>query len=133
MPCRMLDIVTNESKGLSLIHNKSNRYNTKCRFVAKVKRRISNDFISEYINFLPIIRNIDITIDTDYRTMLKDSNINTLNTERKLTEPKDTANEFMAFSSYYLWYLIDRFHFLVDAVESVVTVTASAPFNSCGT
>jgi hypothetical protein len=56
--------------------------------------------------------------------------------EKKLVNLLNTASpcsnelEWMSFSSYYLWLLIDRFHFKITKIKSIMTFDASACFNS---
>jgi hypothetical protein len=37
--------------------------------------------------------------------------------ERKLTQLLSTHDQFMSFSSYYLWFLIDICHFVIDDIS----------------
>ena len=37
--------------------------------------------------------------------------------EKKLTQLLSTNNEYMTFSSYYLWFLMDRCHFIIDDIK----------------
>jgi hypothetical protein len=49
--------------------------------------------------------------------------------ERKLCTLLSTHNEFMPFSSYYLWFLIDYCHFVVDEIRSLVLFGKHDSFN----
>jgi hypothetical protein len=51
-------------------------------------------------------------------------------TERKLTQLLSTNTEFMCFTSYYLWFLIDNCHFIVDDVQEALVFTKNTAFNS---
>jgi hypothetical protein len=62
---------------------------------------------NEFINYAPIIRNIEIGNDKSKRK------------QRKLTQLMTTMGLFIPFSSYYLWYLIDRFGFVIDDVTEM--------------
>jgi hypothetical protein len=57
------------------------------------------------------------------------NNMKTGNTERKLTQLADTNDEFMSFSSYYLWYLIDKFHFVITDIKSLIVFSKQDGFN----
>jgi hypothetical protein len=82
----MLDII-NEKKEL---------------FVVTLKGGILQVRWKEFINYGPIIRNIEI------------GNGRFKKKQTKLTQLMTTIDKFMTFSSYYLWYLIDRFGFVFD-------------------
>jgi hypothetical protein len=61
--------------------------------------------------------------------MLKKSGISTDKKERKLTQLLDTRGEFMIFSSYYLWFLIDVCRFVVEDVEILYVYSKSTAYN----
>jgi hypothetical protein len=103
-------------------------------FIAEVKGHIDEKYLNEFINFLPIFRNIEITTDKEtigeyMYDYLKSNNIKTDVKEKKLTQLADTNGEFMSFSSYYLWYLIDRFHFKIDDIKTLIVFNKSKCFN----
>jgi hypothetical protein len=94
-------------------------------FIAEIKCHIDKAYSNAFLNFSPIFRNIDITIDkktigSDVYDHMKSHNIPVDQTERKLTQLLDTNNEFMSFSSYYLWCSIDRCHFIIDDIKSII-------------
>jgi hypothetical protein len=62
---------------------------------------------NEFINYTPIIRNIEIGNDKSKRK------------QKKLTQLMTTMGLYMSFSSYYLWYLIDHFGFVIDDVSEM--------------
>jgi hypothetical protein len=62
---------------------------------------------NEFINYAPIIRNIEI------------GNNKSKKKQKKLTQLMTTMGLFMQFSSYYLLYLIDRFGFVIDDVTEM--------------
>ena len=35
----------------------------------------------------------------------------------------------MSFSSYYLWYLMDKFHFIIDDIQTLITFNKNTCFN----
>jgi hypothetical protein len=41
--------------------------------------------------------------------------------QKKLTQLLSTMGQFMTFNNYYLWYLMDYCHFVVEDVEECVT------------
>jgi hypothetical protein len=81
-------------------------------FIANIKGEIPKEYYDSVINFPPIFRNITIKTSEDVigSTMynyMKDNKLSVDKEERKLTQLLNTNGEFMAFSSYYLWFLID--------------------------
>jgi hypothetical protein len=73
-------------------------YEKKELFVVTLKGDIPKEPFNEFINYAPIIRNIEIGNDKSKRK------------QKKLTQLMTTMGLYMMpFSSYYLWYLIDRF------------------------
>ena len=117
-----------KKKALNIINRKDTL------FVAVVKGHIKKEYINDYINFLPIFRNIDITTDKEtigdfMYDYLQKNNIKTDTKERKLTQLADTYGEYMSFSSYYLWYLMDRFHFVIDDIKTLLVFDKNTCFN----
>ena len=97
-------------------------------FVAEILGEIPKEYINEFINFLPIFRNIEITTDEDtlgsfMYNYMKENNLPIDKKERKLTQLASTNGEYMIFSSYYLWYLMDRFHFVIQDIKSIILFT----------
>jgi hypothetical protein len=84
----MLDII-NEKKEL---------------FVVTLKGGIPEERWNEFINYALIIRNIEI------------GNNRSKTKQKKLTLLMTRMGLYMRFSSYYLWYLINRFRFVIDDV-----------------
>jgi len=111
----------------------------KCElFIVEVKGHIPSERMADVVNFPPIFRNITITTDEstigsfmyDY---CKQHNFPTDKKTRKLTQLFNTNGEYMSFSSYYLWYLIDRFGFIIDDIKSIMIFTKTDGFNSFAT
>jgi hypothetical protein len=103
-------------------------------FIAEVKGHIDRNHLNEFINFLPIFRNIDITNDEltlgPYMVnYMKENGMKIGNTERKLTQLADSY-DYMSFSSYYLWYLMDRFHFVIDDIKTLIVFNKHDKFNA---
>lgn len=104
-------------------------------FLATIKGHIDERYINEFINFAPIFRNIDILTNKEMIgeymfDHMEKHELPRNKKERKLTQLLSTHGEFMNFTSYYLWFLIDRCHFIVDDIESVITFTAHKAFNN---
>jgi hypothetical protein len=49
--------------------------------------------------------------------------------ERKLTMLLSTQDTYMSFSTYYLWFLIDYCHLIIDDVKSIITFAKHDSFN----
>jgi hypothetical protein len=103
-------------------------------FIASVKGHIDYDFQQEFIDFPPIIRRLktktdETTIGPVMYQYMKEHGLPTDKKERKLTQLMDTCDEFMKFNNYYLWFLIDRCHFIIDDVEFLTTFTKHTGFN----
>ena len=114
---------------LDIINNK------KKLFIAEVKGHIDRKYLNEFINFLPIFRNINITNDektlgSDMYNFMRSNKMKVDHVERKLTQLADTYGEYMSFSSYYLWYLIDRFHFIIDDIKSLIVFNKQDEFGA---
>jgi hypothetical protein len=76
-------------------------------FVVILKGGIPEEWWNEFINYSPIIRNIEIW------------NVKSKKRQKKLTQLMTTMGLFIPFSSYYLLYLIDRFGFVIDDVTEM--------------
>ncbi len=132
MPGRLVehfkcDTEENKTRALNIINSKTKL------FIAEIKGHIPKEYINEFINFPPIFRNIDITTDeatlgTYMYNYCKDNKLTTDKQERKMTQLLSTHNQFMSFSSYYLWFLMDRCHFVIDEVQSIMTFTKTDRF-----
>jgi hypothetical protein len=61
---------------------------------------------------------------------MKKNDLKTERNETKLTMLLSTHDTFMSFSSYYLWFLIDRCHFIIDDIKSIITFTKHDRFNA---
>ena len=86
-------------KALSIIHAK------KSLFVAEIKGHIPKEYINGCINFLPILRNINIrtdqqTIGSFMYNYMKTNHIPVDRETRKLTQLASTHGEWMSFSYY---------------------------------
>ncbi|KAA6375004.1 MAG: hypothetical protein EZS28_029470 [Streblomastix strix] len=103
-------------------------------FIAELKGHIGEKYINDFINFPPILRNYTFTTNEDtigsymYNHM-KNNGIKTDQKQRKLTNLLSTQGEFMSFSSYYLWFLIDDCHFIIDDVKQLILFNKHEGFN----
>jgi hypothetical protein len=90
-------------------------------FIAVVKAHIPEEFINEFIDFPVIWRNLKITMNKQtigeytYKNMIE-HHMACDKEESKLLMLSSTHNEFMTFNNYYLWFLIDRCHLVIDEV-----------------
>lgn len=124
----------NDNEAYDLIMS-DDRFTTKGQlFIAEIKGHIDEDYINEFINFPPIFRNIDIktdeqTIGSYMYNYMKSNELSVDNKERKLTQLLK-IDEYTAFSSYYLWFLIDRCHFIIDSIKSIQLYTKHMGFHN---
>ncbi|KAA6360159.1 MAG: hypothetical protein EZS28_044314, partial [Streblomastix strix] len=102
-------------------------------FIASVKCHIDKNHINQHINFPPIWRKR--TYKTDEKTVgkftyekMQKQGISVNKQVTKLTSLLSTHDEYMSFSSYYLWLLIDYCHFIIDDVEEIVLFTKRTAF-----
>jgi hypothetical protein len=101
MPGNLKEYITDKQRILEIIFAK------KELFVVTLKGGIPEERWNEFINYVPIIRNIEIGNDKSKKK------------QKKLTHLMTTMELFIPFSSYYLWYLIDRFGFVIDDVTEM--------------
>jgi hypothetical protein len=101
-------------------------------FIAEIIGHIDENHINEFINFPPIFRNLVINLDAAtlgpymfgfVRQFTK------AKSEKKLTMLLSTHGEYMSFSSYYLWFLIDRCHFIIDDIRSIMYFSKHTGFH----
>ena len=122
---RCLDIITNSSR----FSNKPSYL-----FYAEVKLKCPTSKINYFINLPPVFRNINIkndesTIGTYMYNYMKTNKLTSTDMEeRKLTMLLDTHDEYMIFSNYYLWFLLDH-GLIIDDVKSVSQYEAHTGFN----
>ena len=124
----------NFNRVYEMIHS-DNRFNEKGQlFIATVKGHIPEKYWNEFINFPPIIRNYEVettenNIGSYMYNYMKENGFKTDSKERKLTQLLK-VDKFTAFSSYYLWFLIDRCHFVIDDIETVLLFDKHDGFNA---
>ena len=122
---RCIDIITS-----------NNRFSSKPTylFYAEVKLKCPVSKINYFINFPPVFRNINIQNDEStigsymYNYMKTNNLISTDKEERKLTMLLDTHDEYMVFSNYYLWFLLDH-GLIIDDVKYVSQYEAHNGFH----
>ncbi|WP_295163659.1 hypothetical protein, partial [uncultured Brachyspira sp.] len=108
--------------------------NPKYLFIATVKLICPKNKINYFINFPPIIRNItikndEIVIGSYMYNYMKEHKLSSLNKEeRRLTQLLDTCGQYMTFSNYYLWFLLDQGLVLED-IKSVSLYEAHNQFH----
>jgi hypothetical protein len=61
---------------------------------------------------------------------MKKNKLPTDKKERKLTQLLDTHGEFMEFNNYYLWFLIDTCHFVIDEIKEIYVFVANRAFKN---
>lgn len=92
-------------------------------------------YANEFINMPPVFRNK--IINTADRNIIGDVNYEQIKmvggpkrgNERKLTCLLDTCGEFVTFSNYYLFFLIDYCHLVIDEFADVCVFTKTDCFN----
>ena len=129
MPGRIDKILTYKNVCLKVINSRNTL------FLASIKGHIDKKYINDFINFPPIFRNIEIENKPDFigsymYNHLEKHDLPRNNKETKLTQLLSTHGQFMSFTSYYLWFLIDYCHFIIDDVECVITFTAHDKFST---
>lgn len=124
MPGRCKEYITNEMRIYDLLKKREDIY-----FV-KVKGHIPNELLNDFINFPPIIRNIEVKPEMigELMTGAMKMNGKVFKSERKLTQLMCTYNKPMVFSSYYLWWLMDFCGFVIDEVYELALFTGGTPF-----
>ena len=130
-------------KAMSIIHQAERFSSDATLFVAKIKGHIPKEKLNKCINFLPIFRNIPVKMNEetlgeymiDYYRKVNGGEVKTDKTVKKLTQTYGTFgyngefDEYQVFSSYYLWFLIDQFGFVVDDIRYIATFTKHTAFN----
>ena len=130
-------------KAMSIIHQTERFSSDATLFVAKIKGHIPKEKLNKCINFLPIFRNIPVKMNEetlgeymiDYWRKVNGGEVKTDKTVKKLTQTYGTFgyngefDEYQVFSSYYLWFLIDQFGFVVDDIRYIATFTKHTAFN----
>ncbi|KAA6385055.1 MAG: hypothetical protein EZS28_019419 [Streblomastix strix] len=129
------DSVEKKQKILDII-NSQNRYNDKGQlFIEEVKGHIDDTHINDYIIFPPIQRNYEFqtneeTVDEYMNQHMKSNGLKVDQKQRKLTNLLSTMGGYMTFSSYYLWFLIDDCHFMIDDVKQIILFNKHDKFSS---
>ena len=140
MPGRILSHVITDTeekkrKALGVIHSE-NRFSEKYgkMFIAEIKGHIPEKYYNNFINFPPIFRRLNVetnreTIGDYMYDYMKTNQLPHDKKEEKLTMLLSTHDQFMSFSSYYLWFLIDTCHFVIDDIKSIIYFTKHDKFN----
>jgi hypothetical protein len=95
---------------------------------------IDENFLNDFINFPPIIKKLELTttetnIGHYMHQHMKNNNLSLDKTEKKLTQLLTTHERAMSFGMCEIWFLIDKCHFLIDEVQTVITFTKHDKFN----
>jgi hypothetical protein len=101
MPGNLKEYITDKQRMLDIIFAK------KELFLVTLKGGIPEERWNEFINYVFIFRNIEIRND---KSKTK---------RRKLTQLMTTMGLCMSFGSYYLWYLIECFRFVIDDITEI--------------
>ena len=135
MPGSFLMKINDKKKCREIILSKARfQPNPKYLFKADVKLSCPKEKINYFINFPPIFRNVNITnneetIGSYMYNYMKDNRLASIDKEeRKLTMMIDTKGEYMTFSNYYLWFLLDH-GLVLDDVKSVSLYTCHTGFH----
>jgi hypothetical protein len=101
MPGNFREYTTDKQRMWDIINEK------KELFVITLEGSIIKAQWNEFINHAPIIKTIETGNDKSKKR------------QKKLTQLMTTMGLYMPFSNYYLWYLIDRFGFVIDSVTEM--------------
>ena len=130
----LCDNAKKKQRALQTIHSKDRFTSNGQLFVATVKGHIDEQYINDFINIPPIFRSLEITTNKDtigeyMYNYMQTNHIPTDKQEKKLTMLLSTHDQYMSFSSYYLWFLIDTCHFIIDDVQSIILFDKHTGFN----
>jgi hypothetical protein len=98
-------------------------------FIAELKGHIDEEFVGDFVNFPPIFRRVGVQIKPEmigemmWQHMVTNGLVNKKRkprVETKMTQLCSTLGTVMSFSSYYLWFLIDTCHFVIDDIQSLI-------------
>jgi hypothetical protein len=107
-------------------------------FIAEIKGHIDMEAsnINDIVNFPPIFRKLKYPLTVEqigkymYDLMTFVNGKVPTGAHKKLTMLLSTHGEWMSFSSYYLWFLIDCCHFIIDDVRYIIYFTKHTGFNA---
>ncbi|KAA6356879.1 MAG: hypothetical protein EZS28_047594, partial [Streblomastix strix] len=115
--CGSVNGVINDQIQARKIINSTDRFTDKGQlFIAQLKGHIDEHYINDFINFPPIFRNLS------YQS--SKSNIGEYMYDQMQQAGVKTDN------SYYLWFLIDDYHFIIDDIKQLVTFDKHTKFNA---
>jgi hypothetical protein len=111
-------------KALEMVRDKNLPY----LFIVEINAHIDPVYINEFVNMPPIFRKLEIT--TDRKTIgdcmydyMKDNGLQTDKKESKLVMLLSTHGKYMSFSTYYLWFLLDYCHLVINDIRSIILFT----------
>ncbi|KAA6402265.1 MAG: hypothetical protein EZS28_002211 [Streblomastix strix] len=128
-------VINDPIQSRKIIHS-ADRFTDKGQlFIVQLKGHIDENYINDFINFPPIIRNLSYqssksVIGQYMYDQMQQAGVKTDKQERKLTQLLSTHNQCMTFSSYYLRFLIDDCHFIIDDNKQLVTFDKRTKFNA---
>jgi hypothetical protein len=103
-------------------------------FIITLKAHMPEEHWNEFINFPPVFRNI--LIDAMDEKVVGSKTLNQIKNvkikrgvEKKLTCLLDTYNQFMTFSNYYLFFLLDTCHLVIDEIKEITIFHKTDCFN----
>jgi hypothetical protein len=136
MPSRLIYYTKNKDDIMRIINDR----NSDKLFIVKLKGGIYDEnSINKCINFPPIFGNIHVKptsnvvseiMSNQYMKVNKPSNLEKVKPEKKLTQLLSTMGEYMVFSTYYLWLLLDDFDFKIDDVEEMAVFHRTTCFET---
>ncbi|KAA6362697.1 MAG: hypothetical protein EZS28_041776, partial [Streblomastix strix] len=114
----------------------SDRYTDKGQlFRVKIKGHIDEKHINSHINLAPIWRKLTYNNSVEqigefmYNKM-KSQGLTVDKPTTKLTSLLSTHNQFMCFTSYILWFLIDYCNLIIDDIDSIALFDKHLGFES---
>ncbi|KAA6382352.1 MAG: hypothetical protein EZS28_022121 [Streblomastix strix] len=104
-------------------------------FCVKIKGHIDEKHINSHINFAPIWRKLTYNnsieqIGEFMYNKMKSQGLTVDKPTTKLTALLSTHNQFMCFTNYILWFLIDYCNFIIDDIDSIALFDKHLGFES---
>ncbi|KAA6399263.1 MAG: hypothetical protein EZS28_005214 [Streblomastix strix] len=104
-------------------------------FCVKIKGHIDEKHINSYIKLAPIWRKLTYNnsieqIGEFMYNKMKSQGLTVDKPTTKLTSLLSTHNQFMCFTNYILWFLIDYCNFIIDDIDSIALFDKHLGFES---
>ncbi|KAA6361857.1 MAG: hypothetical protein EZS28_042616, partial [Streblomastix strix] len=112
------------------------RFNDKGQlFCVRIKGHIDEKHINSHINLAPIWRKLTYNnsieqIGVFMYNKMKSQRLTVDKPTTKLTSLLSTHNQFMCFTNYILWFLIDYCNFIIDDIDSIALFDKHLGFES---